>query len=155
MTIPTTEIKALRDRAQEALSPVPYQKARLYIGLERDRPVRFAAVEVDSDLLACLVDESPHTFKGFELHPVQRVTGNWPAAQILELCETVLERRGQSLLRECIEYESPPDDVTLLPRSGFKAAIAACSFSVTRDVLKKAEAARRERLRREMTKGKW
>jgi hypothetical protein len=134
MTIPTQDIQALRDRAQEVLDPLPYQKARLLPVLRRDRPVRFAAVEVDSDLLACLVDESPHTFKGFELHPVQRVTGHWPAAQIVELCDAVLELRGQSLVRECIEYESPPDDLESEPRRGsaLQQVVATFAFSGTK-----------------------
>lgn len=101
MTIPTQEIQALRDRAQEALDPLPYQKVRLQPVLRCDRPVRFAAVEVNPDLIVLMFHEVKTGGGNWrELDPLRREAINscrvatWPAALIVELCDAVLERRA-------------------------------------------------------------
>jgi hypothetical protein len=119
MTIPTREIQALRNRAQEALAPVPYQQARLHIGLERDRPVRFAAMKVKTPILWKLFLELDTTGAAYSLGLQamrgevavnwNRGIGHWPAAQIVELCDAVLERRRtrHSVRTEAVEREYP------------------------------------------------
>jgi hypothetical protein len=158
MTIPTHEIQALRDRAQEALDPLPYQQARLHIGLERERPVRFEAVEVDGamlyEVLRCM--PSYQVKSAFaDLRPESRGAGHWPAAQIVELCDAVLEQRSTARLKEVCTYQSPPDDLAerspavdrildaaakLPPLSPPWRPFGGLAFPIGRDALKKAEA---------------
>lgn len=108
MTIPTQEIQALRNRAQEALDPLHYQQVRLHIGLERDRPVRFAAVKARTPVLWKLFLELDAAGAAYSLG-LQAMRGevavnwnrgiaHWPAAQIVELCDAVLERRRPKCL---------------------------------------------------------
>lgn len=115
--IPTTEIEALAERCRKAIAPLPYQQARLLPKLRRDRPLRFAAVEVEARMVSRLAQATGLTARLFETreaHVGDRTKAHWPAEQILELCDLVMCRAAQAvagLLRFLMVTEVQSDEV--------------------------------------------
>jgi len=105
----TKRIEEIRAQCLEALAPLPYQQARLLPVLKEDRPLRFAVVVMSGDELISMLQEvrglnlkesAPDGF--FEAFGSMIADGtgspvlqpsNWPAAQVLALCDAVLAAR--------------------------------------------------------------
>jgi hypothetical protein len=117
--IPTTEIEALAERCRKAVAPLPYQEERLLPKLRCERPVRFAAVDALPCVLVAMLEEvrysmdSVNSFVGLindigaatSAEREMQLPARWPAAQILELCEAVLEMRRPTLTFNADEVE--------------------------------------------------